>query len=64
MINMIYTIGHTKSYLQGFKEHKNNPEKFRKLGRKDNFEGKYYPGGSVFKTYDDANKYLTEHNKK
>lgn len=51
---MIYTIGHTESYLQHF----NKQSIPKKLGRKKNLNGEYYPGGSVFKTYIDAKKYL------
>lgn len=51
---MIYTIGHTESYLQYFKE-QDIP---KKLGRRENLNGEYYPGGSVFKTYEDALDYL------
>ena len=52
-MKMIYTIGHTKSYLQYFKE-QGQP---KKLGR-----NKDYIGGSVFKTKEEAKNYLDIHN--
>lgn len=59
---MIYTVGHTKSYLKYFDEFKNSPEKFLKMGRRNNYQGKYYPGGCVFKTQNDAKNYLDKNN--
>lgn len=53
---MIYTIGHTDSYEEGFLLY---GEEFRKLGRIPNgADGFSYQGGSVFKTIKDAAAYL------
>jgi hypothetical protein len=49
---MIYTIGHTESYTQYFKE-QGTPQK---LGRTKNYNGEYYSGGSVWKTKEEAEK--------
>lgn len=55
---MIYTVGHKKSYEQGFKEYKDEPLAFRKLGKKSMWNGKPYAGGSCFKTKESACEYL------
>ena len=31
------------------------------MGKRDNYNGSPYPGGSIFKTYDDAKNYLINH---
>ena len=46
---MIYTIGHTESYLKGFAEAKEKGIPFLKKGRIED-----YAGGSVWKTYEEA----------
>lgn len=46
---MIYTIGHTESYERYFKEQEADEGYPKKIGR--NTE---YPGGSVWKTFDNA----------
>lgn len=48
--NLIYTIGYTKSYETCFEEQE-SPEK---LGRTKNYQGEYYSGGCVWKTYREA----------
>ena len=52
---MIYTIGRTSAYEQSFIE---NPEVY-KLGRTV-IDGKFYPGGSVWKTIRDAQSHCPE----
>lgn len=47
---MIYTIGYTESYETYFKE-QTCPEK---LGRTNDYNGEYYSGGCVWKTYEEA----------
>lgn len=54
---MIYTIGHTENYERAFKEE----EHVEKLGRGEIWNG-YYQGGSVFKTFDEANAYIRQNN--
>lgn len=49
---MIYTCGHTESYERYFRE-QGTPSK---LGR-GMHEGRYYQGGSVWKTFDEANHF-------
>lgn len=44
---MIYTIGHTESYLRYFAEQ--YPQPVQKLGKTND-----YPGGSVWETYKEA----------
>jgi hypothetical protein len=34
------------------------------MGKRDNYNGKPYSGGSIFKTYQDADNYLTKNNLK
>ena len=47
---MIFTIGHTESYQRYFKE-QDTP---MKLGRVNSEDFPNYPGGSVWKTYEEA----------
>lgn len=47
---MIYTIGHTKNYLEAFETDPN----LKKLGQTDD-----YPGGSVWKTRKEAENFLS-----
>jgi len=54
LFHTAYTIGHTKSYLQGLEEMR---EKFKKLGKI-----KKYPGGWVFKTKVEAKEFLKSKN--
>lgn len=49
---MIYTIGHTKNYLQYFKEHLLLNFPFQKKGREAD-----YPGGSVWRTKEEAQQH-------
>jgi hypothetical protein len=46
---MIYTIGHTESYLKGFAQAEEKGIPLMKKGRT-----KDYSGGSVWKTYEEA----------
>jgi len=55
---MIYTLGHTESYLEYYNECLKNDSKFLKLGKKEMYEGKPYPGGYAFKTLNEALQYL------
>ena len=47
---MIYTLGHKSSYEEYFRLYK---DETRKKGREED-----YPGGSVWKTIEDAEKFL------
>lgn len=47
---MIFTVGHTESYEQGLRE---EPE-LKKLGKRDDWNGRPYGGGSVWLTADEA----------
>ncbi len=53
---MIYTIGHTKSYETALKQCPNSLFKVKR-GFHD---GKFYEGGIIFKSYEDAIQYLKE----
>ena len=55
---MIYTVGHTLSYRKGLIE----SIPFQKLGRTSNYQGKFYPGGSVWQTSYAAYAYLWDTN--
>jgi hypothetical protein len=57
---MIYTLGHTESYLEYYNECLKNDSKFLKLGKKEMYEGKPYPGGYAFKTLNEALQYLED----
>jgi hypothetical protein len=59
---MIYTLGHTESYLKYYNECKQNNSKFLKLGKKEDYNGKPYSGGYAFKTFESAEKYLKDNN--
>ena len=48
---MIYTIGHRDSYEQYFDERKKTGRSPKKVGKTKN-----YPGGSVWKTFEEALK--------
>ena len=60
---MIYTMGHKEFYDKGLQEEKELGNPFKKLGRtidhqySDGHRG-YYRGGSVWKTEEEARKYL------
>ena len=49
---MIYTIGHTESYMRSHKRSKYLGKPFYKIGRTE-----YYPGGSVWKTKGEAKQH-------
>ena len=49
---MIYTLGKTEMYERYFLE--NCPEPTYKLGRRDDLDGEFYPGGSVWEHYEEA----------
>lgn len=54
---MIFTVGNRESYEQGLREL--GPE-FKKLGKRDHYQGKPYMGGSVWKTKAEADQYLID----
>lgn len=56
---MIYTLGHTKSYLQYYCECLKNNSKFLKLGKQE-IDGKLYPGGYAFKNLEEALQFLKD----
>jgi hypothetical protein len=52
---MIYTVGNSISYRKVYAERLKSGEPFQKVGRTAN-----YPGGSVWQTREEAQKYATE----
>jgi len=52
---MIYTVGRTQIYLDGFEVCCRLGEPMQKKGKAED-----YPGGSVWETFEEAQKYATE----
>lgn len=52
---MIYTIGHTESYLIGYVEKRKFGKRLMKLGEYDT-----YPGGAVFAYESEAQEYIRD----
>lgn len=52
---MIFTVGHRESYEKGIDE---MGADFQKLGKRDDFQGSPYLGGSVWKSEKEAERYL------
>jgi hypothetical protein len=55
VIDLIYTVGHTESYELGFEQFKDNPEDFKKMGKRED-----YSGDSVFMHREQAELFLVE----
>jgi hypothetical protein len=61
MIEIIYTAGHEKNYMEGYDNAKKQGRPFLKLGKCD-LEGEPYGGGSVWQTEQEVRAYLKAQN--
>jgi hypothetical protein len=56
-MKLAYTMGHKNNYDQSLKE---EPE-VTKIGRTNDLNGEYYPGGCCWETYKEAKTYIEKH---
>lgn len=61
---LAYTMGNKKSYEEAFREVDNGKQdKVEKIGRRENLDGNFYPGGCCWPTFKDAQKYIRRNKK-